>query len=190
MDVINIIKKLKKLGYPVYLMSNIGEESMENLIHKIPAVCKINSSTYSQELSLFNKVQCSLASLDYCSKPSTDYYKYFISTHLESEQKKAIFVDDKQSNINTVVALGYNGICFEDARQFERELNIMGVFKGHSDFVRMWEEKEGKKTVRREKKPKIEEELGFLVSSESGIDEDFRNVTGTPSETELNIDIK
>jgi hypothetical protein len=33
-----------------------------------------------------------------------------------------------------VISLGYDGICFQNAQQFERELNFRGIFKGHSEF--------------------------------------------------------
>lgn len=111
---------------------------------------------------MFNKTQCTTALIDYCQKPSIDFYNFFLSSHLKGE-RKAIFVDDKQSNIDAISALGYHGICFENARQLERELNIMGVFKGHSEFVRMWEEREGKRSIK-VGATKKQEERGLLAS--------------------------
>jgi len=120
-EVIHIIKNLKKLGYTIYLMSNIGEETMKDLKKKLP-----------YEFSLFDQVQASLSTLNYLQKPSLDYYSYFSQNHLRG--KKPIFVDDKKKNVEAVQQLGYVGIWYEDPKQLLRDLNVMRVFKGHSEF--------------------------------------------------------
>jgi len=122
-EVISIIKNLKKLGYSILMMSNIGEETLKDLRFKLP-----------YELSLFNVIQCTLQStLQYIQKPNIAFYKFFADTHLVG--KRAIFIDDKSENIAVVTSLGYTGILYEDPKQFQRELNIRRVFKGHSQYL-------------------------------------------------------
>jgi len=59
----------------------------------------------------------------------------------------------RKKNVDAVNALGYTGIWYEDPMQLLRDLNLMRVFKGHSEFQqKRMESKVVKKKTRKVKK--------------------------------------
>ena len=56
------------------------------------------------------------------AKPSPDAYK-FVLKELSVKPDEAVFIDDKQENVDGARAVGMHAICFHDAVQLQRDLD-------------------------------------------------------------------
>lgn len=106
-DTISYMKELKACGYPVYLLSNIGEESHQYL-------CKTyDFFDIADGMMLSYKIRC--------NKPNHKIYKALLDTY-QLDAKECIFFDDRIQNIESARALGMQGIHFENMEQARNEV--------------------------------------------------------------------
>ena len=91
-DTIEIIKKLKNLGYKVYLLSNLKEIDYEKFIKHF-------------DVSIFDEMFLSFK-LDMI-KPNDDIYKYVINK-LNTKPENIYFFDDNKDNIDGAIRNGIN----------------------------------------------------------------------------------
>lgn len=91
-DTIEIIKKLKKLGYKVYLLSNLKEIDYEKFIKHF-------------DVSIFDEMFLSFK-LDML-KPNDDIYQYVIKK-LNTKPENIYFFDDNKENIEGAIRNGIN----------------------------------------------------------------------------------
>ena len=91
-DTIEIIKKLKNLGYKVYLLSNLKEIDYEKFIKHF-------------DISIFNELFLSfkLGML----KPNDDIYQHVINK-LNTKPEKIYFFDDNKENVEGAIKNGIN----------------------------------------------------------------------------------
>ena len=109
--IIKIISRLKNKGYKLGILSNQSVLSNDILIPK-----KIINLFDASIISCIDKVK----------KPSPEAFKLILKK-LKSKPKKAIFIDDKQNNVDAAEKLGIKGIFFQNNRQFLRDLKKFGV---------------------------------------------------------------
>ena len=92
-NVLDLIKRLRKNGYKVYILSNTNEVAMAR----------------HNEKNLINLVDGAVLSYEvHMVKPHTGIYKELINKYnlIPSE---TVFLDDRQANIDTAIKLGING---------------------------------------------------------------------------------
>lgn len=108
---VQILNRLKSDGYPLYVFSNIGPESLRFLQEKFP--------------SIFNSFAGFIHSQpedNWIQKPNTRAYTKLLKQYnLHPEQ--IIFIDDKQVNINAAHKMGFNTILFVSPEQLQKSLN-------------------------------------------------------------------
>lgn len=112
-DVINIVKKLKKLGYKTAVLSNT-----------IPLHAKINKQKgvydYFDQVILSHKVGF--------RKPDPEIY-FLTLKKLKIKASEAIFIDDKPINIETAQKIGFETILFLNEKQLKKDLVKLSVFQ-------------------------------------------------------------
>ncbi len=116
--VIDIVKELKNRGYKLFLLSNIGFNSYENLKKRFMSI-----------LSLFDGVYLPNKSNDYHHKPSPEYYTGFIR-YLDQaglRNKQVIFIDDSVKNLQGARNSGISGIHFKNTEQLDYVLKSLSV---------------------------------------------------------------
>ena len=91
-DTIEIIKKLKNLGYKVYLLSNLKEIDYEKFIKHF-------------DVSIFDEMFLSFK-LDML-KPNDDIYQYVINK-LNTKPENIYFFDDNKENVDGAIKNGIN----------------------------------------------------------------------------------
>ena len=91
-DTIEIIKKLKNLGYKVYLLSNLKEIDYEKFIKHF-------------DISIFNELFLSFK-LDML-KPNDDIYQHVINK-LNTKPENIYFFDDNKENVEGAIKNGIN----------------------------------------------------------------------------------
>jgi HAD superfamily hydrolase (TIGR01509 family) len=112
---VEIIKKLKEKGFTLYILSNIGDRVLKDMLTKFPDI-----------FSNFDDFFFCSPEYDYIRKPNPQYYKYFLEKfNLKADQ--VIFVDDLVKNISAADNLGIHGILFHCPEQLEREITSLGI---------------------------------------------------------------
>lgn len=91
-DTIEIIKKLKNIGYKVGLLSNLR---------------LMDYKRYEKQIKNINFDYIFLSYEMKCIKPSKDIYLQVINT-LNCEADKIIFLDDNEKNVNGAKSVGIN----------------------------------------------------------------------------------
>lgn len=108
--VINIAKSLKKQGYKIGYLSNT----------EIPALDFFKKQKYDfLDVSVFSCIEGYI-------KPEKEIYKIIID-RLGVQPEEAIFIDDKETNIEGAKKLGINTILFKDAKQLLAELKQFSI---------------------------------------------------------------
>lgn len=111
----SLINQLKKRGFKIYLMSNIGS-IMFNDLH----------DTYKHLFAAFDDLFITWPELSYLQKPHTGYFRLFLDTyHLHPEQ--VIFIDDNPSNLSAAAHVGIAGIHFTTPTELEKTLIHIGA---------------------------------------------------------------
>jgi FMN phosphatase YigB (HAD superfamily) len=102
-EMIPIINELKQRGYKIYLLSNIEQDTFQELEQKLPILTTLFDGTFTP---------CSGNAWN--AKPSQQFYQQFFS-YLEQQgehQKKVIFIDNSKVNIKGAEKAGMYGILF------------------------------------------------------------------------------
>lgn len=109
---IDIARELKANGYTIAILSN---DSVEMSNHR--------RKKYGFD-NLFDRIVISC----YCgvNKPESRIYEIALN-ELNVKPEQAIFIDDRQENIDTATNLGIMGILFESATQVRNRLAELGV---------------------------------------------------------------
>ena len=111
-DMIKLIQRLKNNGIKVYICSNIGERSYQELIKRYP--------------DLFNLIDGCICSRSQDGYPKKDKPQFWaqVPELIPAAITKIPFVDNKQKNLDIaqVMCPRIQGILFKDAKQLEAEL--------------------------------------------------------------------
>lgn len=112
---VEIIKDLKKAGYKVYVLSNIGEHSLEILKNKFPEI-----------FNNFDGIMGTVKNDDYIQKPDIKAFEKFI-TKFDQKKCNIIFIDDQIKNILSARNYGISSILFTTAYNLRKKLNSLKV---------------------------------------------------------------
>jgi putative hydrolase of the HAD superfamily len=111
-DTVDLLRRLKRKGYPLYCLSNMHFASIEYLEKSETFWDVFDGAVISCRLQL--------------CKPEAGIYEHLLRTH-GLEAKNTLFVDDVQKNLDAAAELGMRTLRFENAAQCERELRALGV---------------------------------------------------------------
>jgi putative hydrolase of the HAD superfamily len=104
-EVFALIEKLKSKGYKIGLLSNTETTVMEFLIER--QYKHFDVFVYSCGVGM--------------AKPNRDIYEHTLEK-MGIKAEEAIFIDDKQENIEGANAVGMKGVLFESPQQLEKIL--------------------------------------------------------------------
>lgn len=101
------LQALKQQGYKLYVLSNYGKNSFE-INSKIYGFLRhFDGGVISYEVELM--------------KPEAEIYDRLAQKY-GFEPEEAVFIDDRQVNVDGAIARGYHGILFENYEQAKKEL--------------------------------------------------------------------
>ncbi|HEX2978619.1 MAG TPA: hypothetical protein VHO47_05850 [Candidatus Babeliales bacterium] len=127
-EMIDIITRLKELGYVQVLASNIGHESLMRMEKKYPQVFSLFDGLFYDGAFKKNGERYT-----YKVKPSIEYFQALKEFLVERnwEQSHIIFIDDRRDNIDAAqnAAVGIDGIQFINASQLREELKKRGMLE-------------------------------------------------------------
>jgi FMN phosphatase YigB (HAD superfamily) len=119
-----ILKQIRKQGYELNIMSNIGEYTLNSLFQKEdPAFREIfNDEMFDRKAS---------QAVNYLenppvTKPSQDYFKRYLERN-GYEPKDIVFVDDDLLNCTTAAGLGMDSIQYKNPKQLAAEFRNRGI---------------------------------------------------------------
>ena len=101
-----LVKKAKQAGYPIYLLSNAGQDFHE-YSKGIPALSYFDGFYVSSDHKLL--------------KPEREIYLSFLDM-FSLNAEDCLFIDDMQVNIDGAKNVGMDGICFNASRQPIKDL--------------------------------------------------------------------
>jgi putative hydrolase of the HAD superfamily len=104
------LKSLKEKGLKVYVLSNFGKRAFEINSEIYPFLEYIDGKVVSYELE--------------CVKPEPEIYEALIKKYAVTPEN-AVFIDDREINIQGAIACGLKGIVFESFEQANGELESM-----------------------------------------------------------------
>ena len=111
-ETVELLRKLKKKGYPLYCLSNMHFASIEHLEQKESFWDVFDGRVISCRLQL--------------CKPEPGIYEHLLRA-FGLEASETIFIDDVQKNLDAAAKLGIRTLRFENAAQCERELARFGI---------------------------------------------------------------
>lgn len=107
---------LKKEGYILHIISNIGETIYRDLEQQFPEI-----------LSMFDHVVVTCAANGYISKPNPEMYYQYLSTI--NHKQKPIFIDDKIKNIRSALNCSIASIYYSSLEHTIQSLkDLLGMF--------------------------------------------------------------
>jgi FMN phosphatase YigB (HAD superfamily) len=117
--VMQMIKSLKERGYHLYILSNIGGDTFDEL-----------SEIYPELREYFNGAFIAMAHNQYLHKPHLEFYegfKEFIRGEGHGE-KQVVFVDDLKRNLSAAALCQIAGIHFTSPKKLHRAFEHLGVW--------------------------------------------------------------
>ncbi|MCL4361365.1 HAD hydrolase-like protein [Candidatus Dependentiae bacterium] len=110
-ELVQILEKLKSLNYKIYILSNIGPKTLQDLRHKKPDF-----------VNLFDDHFIPCQENNYLSKPDSAYYITF-KDKFNLHDKRIIFLDDRHKNVKAALQENFDAILFQNNDQILSELN-------------------------------------------------------------------
>jgi putative hydrolase of the HAD superfamily len=111
-DTVDLLYRLKRAGYPLYCLSNMGLASIEYL----------ESQHSFWEVFDGRVISCRLQ----LCKPEPAIYEHLLRT-FALDPAHTLFIDDVQKNLDAAAKRGIQTLRFENAAQCERDLRALGV---------------------------------------------------------------
>lgn len=109
---VEIMREVKRAGYPVYGLSNWSTETFPLLQHRYQFLPELDGYL--------------LSGLAGVAKPDEEIFRIFLA-RFERNAEDCVFIDDTQANIDAARKLGFNTILFTSARQLRVALVEIGV---------------------------------------------------------------
>jgi 2-haloacid dehalogenase len=109
---VEILAELNQKGFPQYALTNWSAELFEQSRPDFPF------------LALFDGIVISGA--ERLTKPDPALYLVLLKRYA-IKPATAVFIDDKESNVQAAVNLGMDGILFKDPESLRRDLAVRGV---------------------------------------------------------------
>lgn len=116
---VDVAKKLKKQGYKLFILSNIGGDTFNKLGDKFPDILNIFDGAYYP-----SEQNC------YSHKPQTKFYEEF-KNYLNSlciNNKQIIFIDDLKQNLEAAIKMDIAGIHCTSVEQVDKMLGYLGAY--------------------------------------------------------------
>lgn len=110
-----LAQQLKKDGYTLHILSNLGIRSLEQLRPK-----------YEDIFALFDAIRVTMPEDDYLNKPNKGIYYDYLAKH-NPENKQIILIDDGKENVQVANELGMIGIYFKNNEQLIAALTALDV---------------------------------------------------------------
>ncbi len=116
--VVELIKDLKLRGYRLYILSNIGKDTFNEL-----------SALYPEISGYFDGAFTACAENNYLHKPQQDFYEQFKEyVKLEGQgDKQILFIDDLKKNLAAAVKSNIAGLQYKSSRQLKTSLKNLDV---------------------------------------------------------------
>ena len=111
-DTVDLLYRLKRQGYPLYCLSNMHFASIEYLESEQTFWEVFDGCVISCRLKL--------------CKPESAIYEHLLQTYALAASE-TLFIDDVQKNLDAAAELGMRTLRFENARQCERGLRVLGL---------------------------------------------------------------
>lgn len=108
-DVFSVLDELKSRGYRIGLLSNT----------EVPSIRCLDSGRYNFDALVYSCVEG-------VSKPEPEIYLLALA-RLGAAPDEAVFVDDRNDNIEASRNLGIHSILFRDSGQLREELILLGI---------------------------------------------------------------
>lgn len=112
-NMLNLSKELKRKGYRIIIISNLGHLAKEVLVE-------------NKNMKHFNKkiISCDIGS----SKPNKKIFQVALKKS-STNHDEMIFIDNSQDNVKTAKKLGIKSILFKNNRRTRDDLKKLGVIK-------------------------------------------------------------
>jgi putative hydrolase of the HAD superfamily len=111
-ETVELMRRLKRKGHPLYCLSNMHFASIEHLEKTETFWDVFDGRVISCRLKL--------------CKPEAGIYEHLLRTY-GLEPTATVFIDDVQKNLDAAAKLGIRTLLFRNAAQCERELRALGV---------------------------------------------------------------
>jgi len=109
-ETVKLIHQLKDQNIDLFVFSNIGERTYEQLVKKFPDI-----------MGLFKGALVTSAQDNYIKKPHPQIFKKF-AEQCHQDLNNLIFIDNKHKNIHAALQYGIDGIYFKNPHQLKEEL--------------------------------------------------------------------
>ncbi len=110
---VKIIETLKRNGYKLYMFSNIGEQTLQQLQKKLPTL-----------FNYFDGIVCVEQQDDWIQKPSGQAFEKFLTT-FNLQSSECIFIDNSKKNIASAATHGFHGILYTSPQKLFDELTAL-----------------------------------------------------------------
>lgn len=104
------LESLKSKGLKLYILSNYGKQAFEVNSQKYDFLDLVDGMVISYQVRLV--------------KPEPQIYETLLEKY-NIDRTRAVFIDDRQSNVDGARSIGLRALLFQDYEQAERELQIL-----------------------------------------------------------------
>ena len=111
---VEIMREVKRAGYPVYGLSNWSNETFPRLMHRYPFLPELDDYL--------------LSGIAGVAKPDEEIFHIFLQ-RVGRKAEECVFIDDAQVNIDVATRLGFTGLLFTTAPQLRADLLNLGILR-------------------------------------------------------------
>jgi putative hydrolase of the HAD superfamily len=105
-------KQLKERGFLTAILSNMGDNVLENMKREFDWITRFDVLVWSYQLLM--------------AKPDAAIYHHLLK-ELGTRPEETLFIDDKAVNIDAANALGIKGLLFTNVEQLRTDLRSRGL---------------------------------------------------------------
>jgi 2-haloacid dehalogenase len=106
---VELLRTLKKKGYPLYGLSNWSAETFPSIRHEFDFLNLLDDIVISGEINLI--------------KPEPEIFEFFLEK-IDTPAAQCLFIDDSAANIAAAKKFGFDTVHFKSPEQLKRELEI------------------------------------------------------------------
>jgi HAD superfamily hydrolase (TIGR01509 family) len=111
-EVINLMRELKRQGYPLYGLSNWSREKFDTVKDMLPFLPLLDDYIISGDVGV--------------TKPHESIYRILLE-RIDRKAGECIFIDDSEENVFAAEGLGIKTIHYRSPEQLKRELNRLNI---------------------------------------------------------------
>ena len=111
---VEIMRAVKRAGYPVYGLSNWSTETFPLLQHRYPFLPELDDYLLSGMAGV--------------AKPDEEIFRVFLQ-RIGRRAEECVFIDDAHVNIDAANRLGFTGVLFTNPTQLRFDLEKLGVLE-------------------------------------------------------------